>query len=176
MSVPTGWAAFCSGVLSCLLGLVAAADEPWSDQDGLGFIATYCVDCHQPPKPKGGLDLSGQTSREHWVGHALEWEKHLPRVRDNEMPPDDEGFLSHLPRSASHFCNGPRIPSGQQPAKMVFSQVLPSCGASIEVNIPLRCGIFWTFTLMQGKPFRRMELEGRVLTMLLKRSSFPHSC
>ena len=91
MSVPTGWAAFCSGVLSCLLGLVAAADEPWSDQDGLGFIATYCVDCHQPPKPKGGLDLSGQTSREHWVGHALEWEKHLPRVRDNEMPPDDEG-------------------------------------------------------------------------------------
>ena len=82
-------------------------------------------------------------------------------------------FLSHLPRSASHFCNGPRIPSGQRPAKMVFSRVLPSCGASIEVNIPLRCGIFWTFTLMRGKLCRRMELEGRVLTMLLKRSSFP---
>ena len=91
MSFPAGRAAFCLGVLSCLLGLFAAADEPWSDQDGLGFIATYCVDCHQPPKPKGGLDLSGQTSREQWVGHALEWEKHLPRVRDNEMPPDDEG-------------------------------------------------------------------------------------
>lgn len=62
MSVPTNRAAFWSGVLSCLLGLFAAADEPWSDQDGLGFIATYCVDCHQPPKPKGGLDLFGQTS------------------------------------------------------------------------------------------------------------------
>ena len=91
MSVPTDRAAFWAGVLSCLLDLFAAADEPWSDQDGLGFIATYCVDCHQPPKPKGGLDLSGQTSREQWVGQALQWEKHLPRVRDNEMPPDDEG-------------------------------------------------------------------------------------
>jgi hypothetical protein len=57
---------------------------------GVAFIQQYCVDCHQPPKPKGKLDLTSYTTRESIIADGLEWDKHLHRVRDGDMPPDDE--------------------------------------------------------------------------------------
>ena len=59
-------------------------------QDGVAFIQQYCVDCHQPPKPKGKLDLTSYTTRGSIIADGLEWDKHLHRVRDGDMPPDDE--------------------------------------------------------------------------------------
>ena len=58
--------------------------------DGVSFIQQYCVDCHQPPKPKGKLDLTLYTTKESIIVDGLEWDKHLHRVRDGDMPPDDE--------------------------------------------------------------------------------------
>ena len=89
----------CLGVWSMLLAWLlipcfegfASALTPLTSQQGIAFIEGYCVSCHQPPKPKGGLDLSGYTDLESIADEALDWEKHLIRVRDGEMPPDDEG-------------------------------------------------------------------------------------
>lgn len=56
----------------------------------LEFIRTYCIDCHQPPRPKAKLDLSGLTNIGSIVALGLEWDGMLQRIRDGEMPPDDE--------------------------------------------------------------------------------------
>jgi hypothetical protein len=62
----------------------------FTNADGIAFIEQYCIDCHQPPKPKGKLDLSTYTSIDQIVADALDWDSHLHRVRDEDMPPDDE--------------------------------------------------------------------------------------
>jgi hypothetical protein len=63
-------------------------------ESGVAFIQRYCVECHQQPKPKGKLDLSPYaTSVERLVADALDWDQHLLRVREGEMPPDDDDVL-----------------------------------------------------------------------------------
>ncbi len=68
----------------------AGGAVPAAEKHGLEFLRFYCVDCHDPPRPKGGLDLSIYDSVDRLVADALDWEGHLQRVRDGEMPPDDE--------------------------------------------------------------------------------------
>ncbi len=57
------------------------------------FIQSYCLECHQPPKPKAKLDLTSFLDSDQITAHALDWDQHLVRVRDGEMPPDDEDVL-----------------------------------------------------------------------------------
>ena len=64
--------------------------DAFSDDEGTAFIDQYCVDCHQPPKPKGKLDLTLYTTVDQIVEDALDWDSHLNRVRDEDMPPDDD--------------------------------------------------------------------------------------
>ncbi|MDA7505329.1 DUF1592 domain-containing protein [bacterium] len=64
--------------------------DAFSDDEGTAFIDQYCVDCHQPPKPKGKLDLTPYTTVDQIVTDALDWDSHLNRVRDEDMPPDDD--------------------------------------------------------------------------------------
>jgi len=74
-------------------GTISASDpltEAVPTGVGVAFIQQYCVDCHQPPKPKGKLDLTSYSTRESIIADGLEWDKHLHRVRDGDMPPDDE--------------------------------------------------------------------------------------
>ena len=60
--------------------------DEYSDDEGTAFIDQYCVDCHQPPKPKGKLDLTLYTTVDQIVADALDWDSHLNRVRDEDMP------------------------------------------------------------------------------------------
>ena len=74
--------------------LIAPAHADETKHQGLEFIQRYCIDCHQAPKPKGKLDLQPYaTSVEQLVKDALDWDEHLDRVREGDMPPDDDDVL-----------------------------------------------------------------------------------
>ena len=77
------WGAGCLGVslLTTVLG------DP---KTGIDFIQHYCAECHRPPKPKAKLDLTAYRSLDRIITDALEWDQHLARVREADMPPDDE--------------------------------------------------------------------------------------
>ena len=64
--------------------------DAFTDDEATAFIDQYCVDCHQPPKPKGKLDLTPYATVDQIVTDALDWDSHLNRVRDEDMPPDDD--------------------------------------------------------------------------------------
>ncbi len=65
----------------------------FTNANGTAFIQQYCIDCHQPPRPKGKLDLSIYTSLAPIIADALDWDSHLHRIRDEDMPPDDEDVI-----------------------------------------------------------------------------------
>ena len=72
----------------CLMGLVAGVHAADALKQGPDFIRHFCVDCHQPPKPKAKLDLTPYIgSPEALIADALEWDKHLVRVRDGVAHP-----------------------------------------------------------------------------------------
>ena len=74
--------------------LIAPVHADETKHQGLEFIQRYCIDCHQAPKPKGKLDLQPYaTSVEQLVKDALDWDEHLDRVREGDMPPDDDDVL-----------------------------------------------------------------------------------
>ncbi len=79
-----------------LVGVLSWEQTGWGQSDeftndeGTAFIEQYCIDCHQPPKPKGKLDLTLYTTVDQIVEDALDWDSHLNRVRDEDMPPDDD--------------------------------------------------------------------------------------
>ena len=77
------------GVLSWEQTGWGQSDE-FTDDEGTAFIEQYCINCHQPPKPKGKLDLTLYTTVDQIVEDALDWDSHLNRVRDEDMPPDDD--------------------------------------------------------------------------------------
>ena len=78
-------------VLAALAHTTDATERP---KNGVAFIQHYCVECHQPPKPKGKLDLSPYASSvERLIVDALDWDKHVQRVREREVPPDDDDVL-----------------------------------------------------------------------------------
>ena len=66
---------------------LAAQEEP---RTGIDFIQHYCADCHQPPRPKAKLDLTPYRSLDRIIEDALDWDQHLIRVKEGNMPPDDE--------------------------------------------------------------------------------------
>lgn len=69
----------------------------------IDFIQHYCVDCHKSPKPKGKLDLSSYKSIDRVVEHALDWDKYLARIRDGDMPPDDEDVTQPTSEERADF-------------------------------------------------------------------------
>ncbi len=73
-----------------LTSLRVWADEPLAVPPQ-GFIQRYCLECHQAPRPKADLDLTPYVKgTEALVRDALAWDDHLVRVREGEMPPDDD--------------------------------------------------------------------------------------
>jgi hypothetical protein len=53
------------------------------------FVARYCVSCHGPRKPKGGLDLSGATTVAAVMSDPRRWGQILERLEAQEMPPEE---------------------------------------------------------------------------------------
>jgi hypothetical protein len=70
---------------------------------GIDFIHSYCVDCHQAPKPKAKLDLSGYRSIDRIIEDALDWDQHLARVREGDMPPDDDDVIQPSTEERNDF-------------------------------------------------------------------------
>jgi hypothetical protein len=83
------------------VSLLVTAQLP--PKTGIDFIQHYCVDCHQAPKPKAKLDLSDYRSIDRIVEDALDWDQHLARVREGDMPPDDEDVLQPSTEERSDF-------------------------------------------------------------------------
>ena len=77
-----------------------AADQA---KTGIDFIQHYCVECHQAPKPKAKLDLSSYRSLDRIIEDSLDWDQHLVRVREGDMPPDDEDVLQPSDEERNDF-------------------------------------------------------------------------
>lgn len=54
------------------------------------LVKQFCLDCHSGAKPDGKLDLAGFTDAAAVVAQRATWEKVAMRLRDEEMPPEDE--------------------------------------------------------------------------------------
>ena len=92
-SIPDSLGLWIIAIGLALLTPTTHAVEP-EQHYGLAFIQHYCVECHQPPKPKSQLDLKPYgSSLEQLIEDALEWDEHLDRVREGDMPPDDDDVL-----------------------------------------------------------------------------------
>jgi hypothetical protein len=82
-------------LLLALLGptLHAAEDRAALDRtfalEGRPLLKQYCLDCHNPDKRKGDLDLTPFTSTAAVQGDFKLWQKVLRQVEDEEMPPKD---------------------------------------------------------------------------------------
>ena len=70
---------------------------------GIDFIQHYCAECHRPPKPKAKLDLTSYKSLDRIIVDALEWDQHLARVREGDMPPDDEDVPQPTTKERTDF-------------------------------------------------------------------------
>lgn len=82
------------GVGLAALASSVLAQPGEAEMRGPEFIQRFCVECHQPPKPKAKLDLTPYAgSVERFIDDALDWDEHLVRVREGEMPPDDDDVL-----------------------------------------------------------------------------------
>ncbi len=92
-------------VLGTSFEAVAADDGAGvSPSHGPEFIQRYCVGCHEAPKPKAKLDLAPYAaSKARIIEDALKWDEHLVRVRDGEMPPDDDDVLQPSPEERQAF-------------------------------------------------------------------------
>ena len=54
------------------------------------FIAENCASCHGPRRQKGGLNLAAYESLEALTNDADRWELVVQKLRDGDMPPEDE--------------------------------------------------------------------------------------
>ncbi len=71
--------------LAALLGMVGPSQpqEARSNADGVGpFLAQFCIKCHGPEKPKGGLSLHDLAP------NPGVWMKVLDALMDGQMPPE----------------------------------------------------------------------------------------
>ena len=71
----------------------AAADDPPADAlpgHVREFLNSHCLGCHGARKSKAKLDLSRFETVTHLAAAPRIWEKVLTRIRDGEMPPEDE--------------------------------------------------------------------------------------
>ena len=53
------------------------------------FAKKYCVDCHNPAKARGELDLTKYETEKSVTGHFRRWQNIIAFIRDGEMPPED---------------------------------------------------------------------------------------
>jgi mono/diheme cytochrome c family protein len=54
------------------------------------FVAENCASCHGPRRQKGGLNLAAYDSLEALTNDADRWELVVRKLRDGDMPPEDE--------------------------------------------------------------------------------------
>src|SRR5438105_853761 len=73
----------CSVATALTLASAAFGEEPTAVAT---VVRQYCLGCHDPAAPKGGLDLASVVSEE--VGRQTQvWEKVVRRLRGRQMPP-----------------------------------------------------------------------------------------
>ena len=53
------------------------------------FAAKYCVECHNPKKARGELDLTKYGTEKSVTSHFRRWQNIIEFIRDGEMPPED---------------------------------------------------------------------------------------
>ena len=53
------------------------------------FTAKYCVECHNPKKARGELDLTKYSTEKSVTSHFRRWQNITAFIRDGEMPPED---------------------------------------------------------------------------------------
>jgi mono/diheme cytochrome c family protein len=96
---------WCAGVMFAVAhcNLAAGAEAPEFERDIAPLVVTHCLDCHQPNKRSGGLDLSTRarliTGGEQ--GPAVQFDNPdksllLARITSGEMPPADAKDRSPL--------------------------------------------------------------------------------
>ena len=68
-------------------GATGAADEPTLGGQIKPLLKQYCVDCHNPEKQKGDLDLVPFLDDAKMKEHRDVWEKIAELVESREMPP-----------------------------------------------------------------------------------------
>jgi mono/diheme cytochrome c family protein len=54
------------------------------------FVAEHCASCHGPRRQKGGLNLAKYESLEALTSDADRWELVVQKLRDGDMPPEEE--------------------------------------------------------------------------------------
>ena len=54
------------------------------------FVEEHCASCHGPRRQKGGLNLAAYGSLEALTNDADRWEMVVQKLRDGDMPPEDE--------------------------------------------------------------------------------------
>ncbi len=76
------------------------------------LLKEYCFGCHNAKRKKGDIDIESALSSRPLVSRKDLWVNVLARVRDGDMPPEDEGQPSSPERScllrrlsaAAHYC------------------------------------------------------------------------
>ena len=53
------------------------------------FATKYCVECHNPKKARGELDLTKYSTEKSVTSHFRRWQNITAFIRDGEMPPED---------------------------------------------------------------------------------------
>lgn len=53
------------------------------------FSTKYCVECHNPKKARGELDLTKYSNAKSVTSHFRRWQNIIEFIRDGEMPPED---------------------------------------------------------------------------------------
>lgn len=87
-------------LLGSLIPTAASADGPLISASTQAFVRDYCIDCHNPEKKKGKLDLQSKLS-DPLSEHAETWRDVALVLENREMPPEDE---PDLPRpSEEHY-------------------------------------------------------------------------
>lgn len=80
-----------SCALTLTIAVVAAAQAAAQDafqRQVMPFLKTYCVECHNPKKSSGELDLTRYQSAAALGEHFRQWEHVVTFVRSEEMPPE----------------------------------------------------------------------------------------
>src|SRR5687768_8992122 len=70
-----------------LCASAAAAEPDFAFSDAQQFVRQFCLECHGPTKPQGGLNLQRFDSQDKLLAGRKVWDDVLQRVRDGEMPP-----------------------------------------------------------------------------------------
>ena len=92
----------CPGLLAAAVAFCigSTAQAQNFEKDVKPFLATYCVDCHNPKKAKGDLDLTKFKDASAVKGNPGVWDQVVSRTRASEMPPEKSKQPSSSGRKA----------------------------------------------------------------------------